>query len=186
MYHLLLSFLLPLPCMDCPAPPPKPTAWGKPCRWGKNPAHQQKKCSFPTPEKSHSPNSNFHVITQYKLIYSFSHCCWIICFLASTFIYWYIMLILISWGLPAAWQKYWMVKIPLSEIPNPPWLFNAIWKTLFQLLLVFLFTPSMFISNFINFFWLHSSCDYIAYKLTNYNLFQIIENKQDETFYVML
>ena len=35
-----------------------------------------------------------------------------------------------------------MIKIPPSKIPNPP--FNAIWKTLPQLLLVFLFTSSLF------------------------------------------
>ena len=43
MYHLLLSCLWPLPCMDCPALSPKPTVCWKPCRWGKNPIQQQKK-----------------------------------------------------------------------------------------------------------------------------------------------
>ena len=37
-----------------------------------------------------------------------------------------------------------------------------------------------------NFFWLHSSCGYIAYKLIKYYQFQIIENKPDETLYVIL
>ena len=32
-----------------------------------HPAQQHKKCLFSTPEKFLSPNSNFHVITQYKL-----------------------------------------------------------------------------------------------------------------------
>ena len=75
MYHLLLSCLWPLPCMDCPALSPKPTVCRKPCRWGKNPIQQQKKekkiSSFPTPEKSPSSNGNFHVITQHPIQASF-------------------------------------------------------------------------------------------------------------------
>ena len=67
MYHLLSSCLVALPCMDCPAHSPKLTIWGKPCRWGKNLVQQQKKCPFLAPENHSSPNSNFHVITQYKL-----------------------------------------------------------------------------------------------------------------------
>ena len=64
MYHLLSSCLFPPPCMECPVCSPN---WGKPCRWGKNTAQQQKLFSFPAPGTSSSPNSNFHVITQYKL-----------------------------------------------------------------------------------------------------------------------
>ena len=37
-----------------------------------------------------------------------------------------------------------------SQPPSPP--FNANWKTLLQLLLVFLFTPYLFISKFLSFF----------------------------------
>ena len=33
--------------MDYPNPIPKPTIWEKPCRWGKNPAQQQKNAQFP-------------------------------------------------------------------------------------------------------------------------------------------
>ena len=51
---------------------------------------------------------------------------------------------------------------------------------------VFLFNPFFFISNFSNFFWPHSSCDFIAYKLIKYNQFQSSENKPDETPYTML
>ena len=37
----LLSFCLFSPSfMDCPTSSPKPTVWGKPCRWGKNPPNQ--------------------------------------------------------------------------------------------------------------------------------------------------
>ena len=39
-------------------------------------------------------------------------------FLTSGFMYRYIMLILISWGLSAAWQKHWMIKISPSKIPR--------------------------------------------------------------------
>ena len=46
MFPILLSCFLPPPCTDCPAYCPKPTVWGKPCRWGKNPAQQQKKAHF--------------------------------------------------------------------------------------------------------------------------------------------
>ena len=42
IYHLLPSSLMPLPCMDCPASSFKPTVWGKPCKWRKNPIQQQK------------------------------------------------------------------------------------------------------------------------------------------------
>ena len=49
-----------------PLPPNLPFA-RNPVDGGENPAQKHKKCSFPTPEKFLSPNSNFHVITQYKL-----------------------------------------------------------------------------------------------------------------------
>ena len=71
-----------------------------------------------------------------------------------------------------------------SQPPYPP--SNAIWKTLLQLLLLFFLFPPFFISNFINFFWPHSSCDCIAYKLIKYNQFRVSENKPDETCYVTL
>ena len=58
-----------------------------------------------------------------------------------------------------------------SQPPSPP--FNAIWKTLLQLLLAFLFTPYLFISKFLSFFWPHSSCDCIAYELIQYNQLQV-------------
>ena len=110
-----------------------------------------------------------------------------------------------------------MVKIPPNKISNPlpsflP--FNAIWKTLLELLLVFLFTPSLF--DFKLLFplqlGLHSlRANYTAQKMKfsikdffskydpeeiingkqdflcsdKYNQFQISENKPDETPYTM-
>ena len=52
MFALLWFCLLPPPCMDCPTSSPKPTVSGKRSRWGENPV------SFPTVQKSPSPNSN--------------------------------------------------------------------------------------------------------------------------------
>ena len=65
MFPLLLSCLLSPPCMDCPTPSHK--LWKNPRRCGENPAQQQRKCLFPTPEEFPSPNRNFYLITQYKL-----------------------------------------------------------------------------------------------------------------------
>ena len=59
MFHLL-SFCLLSHHVWIALPFPKTYYLGKPCRW-ENPA------SFPAPKKSPSPNSNFHIITQYKL-----------------------------------------------------------------------------------------------------------------------
>ena len=68
----LLSFcLLPLSYMDFSIPSPKQHLGGNPAEWGggrwgeSQPA--AKKCSFPTLERSPSPNNNFRVITQCKL-----------------------------------------------------------------------------------------------------------------------
>ena len=46
MFPLLLSCLLPPPCMDCPTHFHTPTVRGKPCRWGKKPTQQQKNTQF--------------------------------------------------------------------------------------------------------------------------------------------
>ena len=153
MFHLLSSCLFSLPCMDCPTLSPKSSVWEKPCRWGKNPAQQQKRNAHFSHQKNpphqiaifmKSPNTSF--------IYSCSHCCCII-FLTSGFMYRYIMLILISWGLSAAWQKHWMVKIPPSKIPNLLLTFQ--WYLENPALIIACF-PSLllpfFISNFISFF----------------------------------
>ena len=66
----------------------------------------------------------------------------------------------------------------------PP--FIAIWKTLLQLMLAFLFITSVFYFKPLNLFWSQPNCDCIAYELIKYNQFQIIENKPDETAYLML
>ena len=71
-----------------------------------------------------------------------------------------------------------------SQNSSPP--FNVVCKNLLQLLLVSVINPSIFISNFINVFWFHSSCDCIACKLIKYNQLQINENNPDETPYVIL
>ena len=110
--------------------------------------------SFLAPGKSPTTNSNFHVFTQYKLhlfIYSCSHCHCIIFFffLASDFRHSYITLILINPSLlnliftlrKTLNGKIHSIKILNHHTPPPPLPFNAIFKTLLQLLLVFLFIP---------------------------------------------
>ena len=93
------------------------------------------------------------------------------------------MLILISRWLPNLMCSMRKALNSQNSQPSSP-LFNAVWKTLPQLLIVFLFTTSLFISNFIsNFFYPYSSCDCIAYEIIKYNQFQISENKPDETLY---
>ena len=103
IFFLLLSWLWSPPCMDCSTPPPNQPFGRNPVDGGgeENPTQQHKKCSFPTPEKFLSPNSNFHVITQYKLhlqlllLYLQSLLLYIF-FLTLAFLCRYMMLILIS------------------------------------------------------------------------------------------
>ena len=143
---LLSSCLLPPPCMDCPNSSLEPTILAETLQTG--PVQQpRKKCLFPTPEKFPSPSSKFHVITQYKLHLQLHYCCCII-FLTSGFMCRYIMLILIT-----QWLQNlicYMTKAlngqnfskQFFQFLSPS--FNAICKTLLQLLLVLRFTPSLF------------------------------------------
>ena len=71
------------------------------------------------------------------------------------------------------WSKFLQAKFPTPTPPSPS--FNAIWKIMPQLWLVFLFTPSLF----------HFKL-YAFLELIKFNQFQISENKPDETPYVML
>ena len=155
--------LLVAPTMCWPPYPfPKTYRLEQPCRWGgKSYPAAKKKCSFPTPEIPPSPNCD----SQYKLhlwLWSllFYH------FLAAGFMYRYIVLILISRqllnlicsitkalnGQNSSKQN--------SQTPTPH--FNAIWKTLPQLSLVFLLTSSIFRFKLYKFLlillqmWLHS------------------------------
>ena len=87
------------------------------------------------------------------------------------------------------WSKFLQAKFPPYPHPPSPLFppFNAISETLLQLLLSFLFTPSLFHFKLYKFLLTPlQCCDYIAYKLIKYNQFQISENKPDETPYVML
>ena len=89
----------------------------------------------------------------------------VVCFfLTLSFIYRYIMLTLIShWLLNLIWQKHWMVKVLPSKNPNPLLHLSMLFgKPCPNCCLFFFLLPPFFISNFINFFWPHSSCDYIA------------------------
>ena len=137
-FNLLVACALPLP--------PNLPFGGKPVDEGRILSSSKKMPIFRT-RKIPLTNTSF--------ICSCSHCCCIIIFLTSGLIYRYIMLILISRGLlnlictmTKAFNDQNSSK-QNSQTPSPS--FNAIWKTLLQLLLVFLFTPSLFISNFINF-----------------------------------
>ena len=111
------------------------------CRTAKN-------CSFPTPEKFPSPNSNFHVINQYKLhLKQFTID--VSYFLASDFMQTYIMLILINRWLPNLILS--MTKALNSQNsskqnfhPSPLHLSILFEKSLLELLLAFYFTPFLF------------------------------------------
>ena len=83
--------LLVAPTMyGLPCPFSQPTIWEKPCRWGKNPVQQQKNAHFP-----HQKNPPH----QYELQFIAVVIAAVLFFLTSSFMYRYIMLILISWGL---------------------------------------------------------------------------------------
>ena len=160
---LLPLCLLPPPCMHCPTPSPKYTIWGKPCRWRKNPAQQQKKnAHFPhqkNPPHQTAFSCNYpiqaSIIAAVIITVSF--------FLTSGLIYRCIMLIS-RWFLSLICG---MTKAlndqnssnQNSQPPYPP--SNAIWKTLLQLLLFF-FIPSLFYFKLYKLFltpfqlWLHS------------------------------
>ena len=151
MFSLLSSCLLPPPCLDWPAPSTKPTVRGKPCRWGK----QQKNAHFLHQKNLPHQIAIFMQSSNTSFIYSCSHCCCIIFFNFRFYVHIYdanfdYLMVIESYlqhDKSTEWSKFLQAKFPIS---SPP--FNAIWKTLLQLLLVFLFTPSLFIPNFINFF----------------------------------
>ena len=123
-----------------------------------------------------SPNTIF--------TYSCNHCCCVF-FLTSGFLYRYIMLILISWWLLNLICS--MAKAMNGQNSQPLLHLSMLFgKPCFNYCLFSSLLPRYFISNFINFLWLHFSCNCIAYELIRYVQFQISENKPDETPYVML
>ena len=170
-FCLLSSGLLPPPCIDSSTPSSIPIIWEKPYRWRRGresrPAAHKMLIShtrkIPLTKQQFSCNhpiraSFMTVITLFIVI----AVVWF--FLTLGFIYRCIMLILISqWSLNPIWQKHWMVKIPPSKIPNPLLHLSMLFgKPCLNYCLFFFLFPPFFISNFINFFWPHSSCDYIA------------------------
>ena len=138
-------------------PPPfillvTPTMYGLPCSFsqtyyfGRIPIDGGRillRTKHPAPEKSPSPSNNFSWNYPKQASFIAVVVAVVSIFLTSDFIYRYIMLTLISW---------WLLNLICSlakefndQDPSPT--LNAIWKTILQLLLVFLFTPSLFISN---------------------------------------
>ena len=122
MYHDLSSCLCPLPCLDCPAPSPKPTICEGTLQMGEESCPAAKNAHF---SYQKTPPH------QYKLYFIF---------LTSGFMYRHIMLTLISRGLL---NLICMMAKALNDqnsskqnfqTTSPP--FNAIWKTFLQLLLV--------------------------------------------------
>ena len=111
-------------------------------------------------------------------------------FLTSGFMYRYIMLILINQrllNLICSMKKVMNGQNSSREKSQPLLHLSMLFgKPCFNYCLFSSLRPPFFISNFINFFWFHSSCDYIAYELIKYIHIQIIESKPDETPYVML
>ena len=112
-------------------------------------------------------------------------------FLTSGFMYKYIILILINWWLMNLIFS--MTKAMNGQNSSKQ---NFHPLSTFQCYLVnsasinayfpFFFLSPFLISNVMNFFWRHSSCDCMAYEIMKYNQFQISENKPDETPYVKL
>ena len=163
MFSLLSSCLLPHHVWTASILPPNLQLGGKPCRLG--PSSSQEKMLISHFRKIPVTKYKFHVIMQHKFHLQLHYCCCII-FLTSGFMYRYIMLILITQWLQNLICN--MAKAlngqnfskqnfqPLS--PS----FSAIWKTLLQLLLLLLFTPSLFYFELYKLFlaprqlWLHS------------------------------
>lgn len=89
-------------------------------------------------------------------------------FLSSCYMYAYITLVLINqcvlniiFSMAKALNGQNSSK---QNLQDPSRTFKAIGKTLLKLLSVFLFFSSLlFVSNFLNFFWLHSSCDFLVF-----------------------
>ena len=143
MVPLLLSYLLPPPCIDCPAPFHQ--------TFGKNPvdgwrifSNSKKIAYFLHQKNPFHQRAIFILSPNISLIHSSSH--WGCIILYHDFIYRYIRLILISpWLLNVIFS---MIKALLNgqNLSKQNFQhFNAIWKTLLQLLFAFLFTPSLFL-----------------------------------------
>ena len=149
--------------------------------WAKKIAH--------TPHQKSPPHqiAIFMKSPKTSFIYRCSYCCCFDFFNFRLYVQTYHANLLNGWYLSSAWQKHWTIKIHPSKISNvslppfPP--FNVIWKTLLKLLLVFVFTPSLFHFKLYKLLLTYSSCDCIAYELIKNNQFQIGENKPDETHY---
>ena len=87
--------------------------------------------------------------------------------------------------LSSAWEKHWMVKMPISKICISP-TFQCYVKNLLLLMLVLLFFPLHFLLQALwNFTWHNSSCDFVAFGLIKYNAFQASSNKLDQTPYLI-
>ena len=118
---------------------------------------------------------NFHLIT----LPSRSHCCCIF-LLTSGFMYTHVTLIFINWyhNLVFSITKA-MNGLRFSQAKfksSPP--FNAICKTFFLLVLVFLFFTLPFLFQTLwNFNWTHFSWDFVACEIIKYNEYQISRNK---------
>ena len=130
-----------------------PNLCGKPFKWGQNPAQQQKLAYFPHQKSPPQQIATFMYLPNTSFIYSFIAVVIAIVsfffFLASDFRHSYITLILINpWLLNLIFSlrkalngKIHSIKILNHRAPPPSLPFNAIFKTLLQLLLVFLFIP---------------------------------------------
>ena len=166
MFSLLSSCLLPHHVWTASTLPLNLQLGGNPVDRTRPAA--KKKCSFPTSEKFPSPNSKFHVITQVSfiaallLLHNFFNFRFYVQIYHANFDYSMFTESICNMAKALNGQNFSKQNFqPLS--PS----FNAIWKTLLQLLLVLLFTPSLFYFELynINFFWPHGSCDCIAYEL---------------------
>ena len=155
-------FVAPTRCGLSPLPP---NLFAKPWGWSRISPNSQKFTISPT------RNSNFHVITLYKL---YLHLQSFLLYFFNDFSH-YVHRCQLQHGKSIEWPKFAFL---------PPY---AIWITLLLEMLVFIFFPLPFLFQVLkNLTWPHFSCDFVVFGLIKYNGFQISRIKWDETSYLIL
>ena len=157
--------------MDCHTPSSKPYRLGPP-------SSQKEKGSIPTPEKSPSPNTNFHVIqasfiATSLLLYHFFNFRLYVHIYHANFDSLMVTESYLQNDKTTEWPKFLQVKFPTPLHFSMPFGKPCFKNSLFSFLLL-----PFFISNLINFLWLHSSCDFIASKIVKYRHSKLVRINQ--------
>ena len=148
------------------AMPLPPNLWRKLCRWGENPSRRKNAC-LPHQKKFSSPNSNFHVITQYKvhlqlqslLLYHFFNFRFYVQIYQANSDYSMVTESYLQHDKSIGWSKFLQTKFPT---PSPLFYLSMLFgKPCLNYCLFSSLLHPFLISNFC----FHSSWDCIAYEL---------------------